>query len=101
MIYVRGVVSFLSNNKDLSSIVNLKSKNISLKILEGFYPDESDDSPRKVACAFTASLPRSFECKSLEDYTGKVKPFLQKSIRNVIVSVEVSDLNYKGHGRYF
>lgn len=91
MIYASGVVSFLSNNRDFKSIVNRKNKNISLEVRERSTSQEEND---KISCKFTALLPRSYECKTLEDYTGKIKPFLQQAIRTTIVSVEVSHLNY-------
>lgn len=91
MIYASGVVTFLSNNKKFNS-KKLKRKTIALEVVEEI-PAE-DDLPGKTICKYVALLPRSYECKSLEDYTGRVKPFLQKSINNVIVSVQVSHLNY-------
>lgn len=91
MIYASGIVSFLLKPKP---IIKMRRKKLSLEVIEGYYSEDSSDSIRKVACKFTAILPRSFECKSLEDYTGKIKPYIQKETNNVIVSVEVSHLNY-------
>jgi hypothetical protein len=91
MIYASGVVTFLTNNKKFTS-KKLKRKTIALEVIEEILAE--DDLPGKTICKYVALLPRSYECKSLEDYTGRVKPFLQKSISNVIVSVQVSHLNY-------
>ncbi|QUW21956.1 hypothetical protein JSQ81_19655 [Sporosarcina sp. Marseille-Q4063] len=89
MIYASGVVTFLSNNKNFKKY---KRRTIALEVIEEI-PAE-DDSPAKTVCKYVALLPRSYECRSLEDYTGRVKPFLQKSISSIIVSVQVSHLNY-------
>lgn len=94
MIYASGVVTLLLNNKASDSIKKLKSRTVSLEVIEEITPADSNGSTGKIICKYTAILPRSFECKTLEDYTGKIKPFLQKSIDNVIISVQVSHLNY-------
>jgi hypothetical protein len=91
MIYASGVVTFLSNNKKFNSR-KFKGRTIALEVIEEMPP--KNGSTGKTICKYVALLPRSYECKSLEDYTGRVKPFLQKSISNVIVSVQVSHLNY-------
>ena len=94
MIYARGVVSFLSNNMDPLSIVKLNKKKITLEVIRKIPLGDSSGLIGKITCKFIVMLPRSYECKSLEDYTGKVKPFLQEFIKNVITSVEISHLNY-------
>lgn len=91
MIYASGIVSFLLKPEPK---IKMNRKYITLEVIEGYYSEVSGDSTRKVACKFTAILPRNFKCKSLEDYTGRIKPFIEKETRNVIVSVEVSHLNY-------
>ncbi|WP_172369542.1 hypothetical protein [Sporosarcina jiandibaonis] len=91
MIYASGVVTFLSTNKKFNS-KKYKRRTIALEVIREI-PSE-DDAPGKTVCKYVALLPRSYECKSLEDYTGKIKPFLQKSIDNIIVTVQVSHLNY-------
>ena len=91
MIYASGVVSFLLMPKP---IIKMKRKYITLEVIEGYYSEVNGDSTRKIACKFTAILPKNFKCRSLEDYTGSIKPFIEKETRNVIVSVEVSHLNY-------
>ena len=91
MIYASGVVTFLSNNKKLTR-KKYKSRTIALEVIEEIH--SVDNSPSKTICKYVALLPRSYECRSLEDYTGRVKPFLQKSIDTTIVSVLVSHLNY-------
>ena len=91
LIYASGIVSFLLQPKP---IIKMKRKYITLEVIKGYYSEDNGDSTRKVACKFTAILPRSFDCRSLEDYTGRIKPFIQKETNNVIASVEVSHLNY-------
>ena len=91
MIYASGIVSFLLMPKPK---IKMKRKYITLEVIEGYYSEINGDSTRKVACKFTAIIPKSFECRSLEDYTGRIKPFIEKETRNVILSVEVSHLNY-------
>lgn len=92
MIYASGVVTFLSNNKKFT---RKKSRTIALEVIE--VTQSVDDSVAKTICKYVVLLPRSYECKTLEDYTGKIKPFLQKSIDTPIVSVQVSHLNYASY----
>lgn len=94
MIYASGVVTFLANPKEVNKFKKFKRKTITLEIIENDFPSDNNNPIRRISCRFTAFLPSSFECKSLEDYTGKIKPHLQKSIKHTIVSVHVSHLNY-------
>lgn len=94
MIYASGVVTILTKSGEKLPIRRLKAKMITLEVIEEIIPAEHNEWTGKVIGKFTAILPRSFECRSLEDYTGKVKPFLQQSIGSLIVSVQVSHLNY-------
>ena len=94
MIYASGVVTFLSNNKKLTRKA-FNSRTIALEFIEEIH--SMDDSTSKTICKYVVLLPRSYECKTLEDYTGKIKPFLQKSIETPIVSVQVSHLNYASY----
>ena len=94
MIYASGVVTFLSNNKKFTS-KKFKSRTIALEFIEEIHSE--DVSTSKTICKYVALLPRSYECRSLEDYTGRVKPFLQKSIDTPVVSVQVSHLNYASY----
>ena len=89
MIYASGVVTFLSSNKKFTRKKN-KSRTIALEFIEEIH--SVDNSASKTVCKYVALLPRSYECRSLEDYTGRVKPFLQKLIDTPIVSVQVSHL---------
>ncbi|MCZ2258126.1 hypothetical protein [Sporosarcina sp. G11-34] len=98
MIYASGVVSFLSNNTDRKSIVNRRNRTITLEFIERIPSENNGSTSEKITCKFTVLLPRSYECKTLEDYTGKIKPFLQASIKKVIVSVAISHLNYASSG---
>ena len=92
MIYASGVVTFLSTNK---KVPRKKSRTIALEFIEEIH--SVDDSTSKTICKYVALLPRSYECRYLEDYTGKVKPYLQKLIDSPIVSVQVSHLNYASY----
>lgn len=96
MIQARGVVSFLSNSTEKIGKFNRKNNKISMKVIEKTELSSEDcaGSAVKITCIFSANLPRSFECKSLEDYTGKIKPFLKDTINRVIISVEIHHLNY-------
>lgn len=78
----------MSENKKPRAKFNRKT--LSLEILE----KEQGVDILKVKYAFTAFLPRSFECRFLEDYTGKIKPFIEKQISERIVSLQVTHLNY-------
>ena len=93
MIYASGVVTFLSSNKKFKRKKN-KSRTIALEFIEEIH---SIDSSSKTICKYVALLPRSYECRYLEDYTGRVKPFLQKLIDTPILSVQVSHLNYASY----
>ena len=94
MIYASGVVTFLSTNKKVTR-KKYKSRTIALEFIEEIH--SVDDSTSKTICKYVALLPRSYECRYLEDYTGKVKPYLQKFIDTPIVSVQVSHLNYASY----
>lgn len=48
----------------------------------------------EVTCKYSVYLPAHYECKSLEDYTGRVYPFLEHFLRNII-RTEVHSLTYK------
>lgn len=94
MIYASGVVTMLATNENAKVFKNFKNKTVTLKFIDEVLSTDHEDTAKKIRCEFTAILPRSYECRSLEDYTGKIKPFLQSSIKNVIVTVQISHLNY-------
>ena len=94
MIYASGIVTFLSNGGNSKTLKKIKRKTITLTIVEEIFSVDDNDLTSKIRCSFTAILPRSYECKSLEDYTGKIKPFLEKSVHHTVISVQVSHLNY-------
>ncbi|MBO0587380.1 hypothetical protein [Sporosarcina sp. E16_8] len=96
MIYVKGIVSFLSNSKLPKSKIYMKNKFVSMKVIEINQRISSTDEEQSVVitCSFTVSMDEDYICKSLEDYTGKVKPFLQKYIKSLIYRVEIQNLNY-------
>ena len=96
MIYVKGIISFLSNSKLPKSKIYMKNKFVSMKIIditERFSTNEEEQSV-VITCSFTVSMDEDYTCKSLEDYNGKVKPFLHKYIKNLIYRVEIHHLNY-------
>lgn len=89
MIYSTGFVTVITSRK-ANRMASFKSATLSLEIEE----EELDHSSLKIKYRYTAFLPRSYECQSLEDYTGKIKPFIQKQIPNMIISLQVTHLNY-------
>lgn len=91
MIFASGIVSFLTEPKPKTRI---NRKFITLKVIKNYYPEDSINKARKIACRFTVILPKSYECRSLEDYTGKIKPFIEKETHNIVTSLEISHLNY-------
>ena len=96
MIYVKGIISFLSNGKLPKSKIYMKNKFVSMKIIEiteRFSTTEEEQSV-VITCSFTVSMDEHYACKSLEDYNGKVKPFLEKYIKSLIYRVEIHHLNY-------
>jgi len=96
MIRAKGVVYILANCAEPLEKFTFKNKKVSLKVI-GTTPLASEDgngTAIKIACTYIATLPRSFECRSLEDYTGRIQPFLEKSIKRVVIGVEINYLNY-------
>lgn len=59
-----------------------------------FMDEERTESSLKIKYAYTAFLPKSYECRFLDDYTGKVKPFLERQTSKRIVRLQVTHLNY-------
>lgn len=59
-----------------------------------FLEEERTDTSLKIKYAYTAFLPRNYECRFLDDYTGKVKPFLERQMSKRIVRLQVTHLNY-------
>ncbi|MBO0600556.1 hypothetical protein I2483_02665 [Sporosarcina sp. E16_3] len=95
MIYVKGIVSFLSNKKLPKSKTYMKNKFVSMKIIEVTKRfSTTGEEYVVITCNFTVSMDEDYACKSLEDYNGKVKPFLQKYIKSLIYRVEIHHLNY-------
>lgn len=96
MIYVKGIVSFLSNSRLPKSKIYMKNKFVSMKIIEITERISTTEEEKSVVitCSFIVSMDEDYTCKSLEDYTGKVKPFLQKYIKSLIYRVEIHNLNY-------
>ncbi|MET3656762.1 MULTISPECIES: hypothetical protein [Sporosarcina] len=96
MIYVKGIVSFLSNSKLPKTKTYMKNKFVSMKIIEitERYSTTEEEQSVVITCSFTVSMDEDYVCKSLEDYNGKVKPFLQKHIKSLIYRVEIHHLNY-------
>lgn len=89
MIYATGYAVIIEN-PDVTFRKKVKRKYFTLNFLE----EERTATSLKVKYAFTAFLPKSYECRFLEDYTGKVKPFLEKQLSKRIVRLQVTHLNY-------
>lgn len=94
MIYTSGVVTFLLTKKECHSLKKFKHEMITLEIREEVCAFQKNEKQMRITVDFTAILPRSYECRSLEDYTGKIKPYLQQTVKRPIVSVQISHLNY-------
>ena len=96
MIYATGIVSFLSKSNAPKSKVYMKNSRVHMEIIEiaDRHVTAEGIQSIEVTCRFKASLNEDYDCKSLEDYNGKVKPFLQRYIKNLIYRVEVHDLRY-------
>lgn len=89
MIYATGYVVIIEE-PNVTFRKKIKRKYYTLNFLE----EERSESSLKMKYAYTAFLPRSYECRFLEDYTGKVKPFLEKQLSKRIVRLQVTHLNY-------
>lgn len=89
MIYTTGYITMITS-VNMKPMNDFNSRTLSLEKLE----EERAGETFKVKYAFTAFLPRSYECRFLEDYTGKIKPFIEKQIPERIVSLQVTHLNY-------
>jgi len=96
MIYARGVISFLSKDIIPTSTTYLKNKRVHMEIVEIAERNPTASGPQavEITCRYTASLYEHYACKSLEDYNGRVKPFLQEQIGCLIFRVEVHYLRY-------
>ena len=96
MIYAEGIISFLSKDIVPTSKVYLKNNRVHMKIIEVAERHSTASSTQsfEITCRYTASLNEEYDCRSLEDYNGKVKPFLQKQIDCLIFRVEVHYLRY-------
>lgn len=96
MIYAQGVISFLSKDIIPTSTTYLKNNRVHMEIVEIAERNPTADGPQafEITCRYTASLYENYACKSLEDYNGKVKPFLQEQIDCLIFRVEVHYLRY-------
>ncbi len=95
MIYASGMVTFISRRKTIPKGFIRNNKTLSLKVVgQPEMVSEGTDSVMKIRCRFRALLPERIECRSLEDYTGKIKPFVQQSIKSIVMSVEIHHLNY-------
>ncbi len=89
MIYATGYVTIIENPQ-VKLRKKYKRKYFSLEFLE----EEKETSSVKVKYAYTAFLPRSYECRFLEDYTGKIKPFIERQVSKRVISLQVTHLNY-------
>lgn len=74
----------------------MKNKHVHMEIIEiaERHSVAGGSQTFEVTCRYTASLYEDYNCKSLEDYNGKVKPLLQKQINCLIFRVEVHYLRY-------
>lgn len=97
MIYVKGIVSFLATDPVPKSKNYKKNKRVHIQIMNVNERNTVEGAQSlELTCNFTAYLNEDYTCKSLEDYNGKVKPFLQQQLKTLIYRVEVHYLNYVG-----
>lgn len=89
MIYATGYVTFIED-PHVKLRKKIKRKYFTLEYLK----KEQINATLKVTYAYTAFLPRSYECRFLEDYTGKIKPFIEQHTSKRVVSLQVTHLNY-------
>lgn len=97
MIYAQGIVSFLSKNiVSTTSTTYLKNARVHIEIIEITERHSAAGGPQifEVTCRYTASLYEDYACRSLEDYNGKVKPFLQRQLDCLVLRVEIHYLRY-------
>ncbi len=94
MIYASGLATFFVSKKQFNALMKFKHEMITLELKQGQSIDSFKETQNRLIYEFTAILPRNYECRSLEDYTGKVKPYLEESTNHKLVSVQVSHLNY-------
>jgi len=97
MIFTTGIVSFLSNDLKPTVKIVKKSRTIRLEIIERseVFSKSKQKNITKITCKYAALLIEDWECKSINDYIGKVKPFLENHIKGTITSVEVEQLQYR------
>ncbi len=89
MIYATGYVVIIEE-PTVKYRKKIKRKYYTLEFLD----EERTETSLKIKYAYTAFLPKSYECRFLDDYTGKVKPFLERQMSKRIVRLQVTHLNY-------
>lgn len=89
MIYTTGYVTII-DRLEVKPRKKYNRKYLKLELLE----EDRMESAVKVKYAFTAFLRRSYECRFLEDYTGKIKPFIEQQLSKRVVSLQVTHMNY-------
>jgi hypothetical protein len=94
MVNATGFVTFLTYKLDPKFYIN-RDHNL-IKISSFKTVNDVDGNPAfEVTCKYSVYLPVHYECKSLEDYTGKVYPFLVNFLKRNIIRTEVHLLTYK------
>lgn len=94
MVNANGFVTFLTYNLDPKFYIN-RDHNL-IKISSYKNVNDSEGNPAyEVTCNYSVYLPVHYECRSLEDYTGKVYPFLVHFLKRNIIRTEVHNLTYK------
>lgn len=93
MVNATGFVTFLTYHLDPKFYINRDHNLIKISSYKTVHDLEGNPA-FEVTCKYSVYLPVHYECKSLEDYTGKVYPFLVRFLKN-IVRTEVHNLSYK------
>lgn len=59
-----------------------------------FQSIEQQTNGQRVNYTYTAFIEKSRECRFLEDYIGKVKPFIESQTQATVARLQVKHLNY-------
>lgn len=90
MIYATGAVTIVEDAQ-VKLRKKITRKHLTLELVE-----EAERTATSITgrYTYTAFLPCSYECRFLEDYTGKIKPFIERKIAKRVVQLQVMHLNY-------
>ncbi|HDX9579462.1 cytoplasmic protein [Bacillus cytotoxicus] len=91
MINAIGIAFILSKKPEKKKKVYLNDRFALIDIFESKDVYDSDGNPLvELTCKYSIYLDEKYYCKSLDDYTGQIFPFLKEKIGNGLVR----NLNY-------